>query len=131
MQTAWESPTEADSALATLGLSDDELAALAEQGFVCAEVRGRKRVRYKLRFRVGRKQHVRCLGTASDFVDRVRAEVAQLQQRTRSYQELGHLMRAAIRQLRAAKQQLEPLLKKVGFSFHGMAVRKPRSDVRP
>ena len=130
MQTVWESTSETDSALAMLGLSNDELAALTKQGFISAEMRGRG-LRYKLRFRVDGKQRVRCLGMASAFVEQVRAEVGQLQHRTRLRRELGDLMRASRRRLRAAKQQLRPLLRKAGYAFHGMAVRRFRSGVRP
>jgi hypothetical protein len=125
-----ETPAEVASALARLGLGAEELAALAKQGSICAEHRHGGRVRYKLYFRVGTRQRVRCLGRALPFVERVRAELAQLQQRARLRQELGHLVRAAKHKLRATKRQLEPLLEDAGFTFHGLAVRRPRMGVR-
>ena len=125
-----ESPIKAGSALASLGFSAEELAALAKQGFVCAEPCGFGRMRYKLRFRLGTRQHVRCLGRDSQFVERVRSELAQVQVPTRLQQELGRLVQVAKHKLRATKRQLEPLLESTGFVFHGMAVRRPRIDTR-
>jgi hypothetical protein len=131
MQTEREDPIEVGPALATLGLSGEELAALTKQGFVCAEYRGHGRMRYKLRFRIGAKQHVRYLGTAPEFVDQARTELGQLQQRALQHRELKRLVRMAKHKLRTAKHQLEPLLHNAGFVFHGLSVRKPRSGVRP
>ena len=131
MQTEREDPTEVGAALAALGLSGEELTALTKQGFVCAEHRGHGRTRYKLRFRIGRKQHVRYLGTAPEFVDQVRTELWQLQQCALQHRELKRMVRMAKHKLRTAKHQLEPLLQNAGFAFHGLSVRKPRSGVRP
>jgi hypothetical protein len=130
MQTEPERPGEACSALATLGLNSEELVALAKQGFVCAEVRGDGGLYHKLRFRLGDRQQVRYLGKDLEFVKRVKADLAQLQQRIRLQRKLGRLVRAAKHKLRTAKIQIEPLLKGAGFAFHGMAVRQPRSGGR-
>jgi hypothetical protein len=133
MQTERENQIEVGTALATLGLglSGEELTALTKQGFVCAEYRGHGRTRYKLRFRIGTKQHVRYLGTAPEFVDQVRTELGQLQQCALQHRELKRLVRMAKHKLRTAKHLLEPLLHNAGFAFHGLSIRKPRSGVRP
>jgi hypothetical protein len=118
------------SVLASLGLTNDQIAALTKQGSICADVRSDGQVYYKLRFRLDGRQHVRYLGNVSEFVERVRAELGRLQHRARLRQQLGQLTRAAGRNLRAAKSRLEPLLGDAGFAFHGMAVRKRRSASR-
>jgi hypothetical protein len=84
-----------------------------------------------LRFRIGTKQRVRYLGTASAFVDQVRTELGQLQQCAILNRELKRLVQIAKQKLRTTKHQLGPLLDSAGFVFHGLAVRKPRSGVRP
>jgi hypothetical protein len=118
------------SVLATLGLLAEQIAALAKRGSVCAEVRSNGQVYHKLRFRVDDRQHVRYLGNVPEFIEQVKAEIEQLQQRTRLRRELRHLTRAARQKLRASKSRLEPLLVDAGFRFHGMAVRKRRSASR-
>jgi len=65
-------PDPADSLLTEVELSPEAMAAMARQGFVRAEQRGRRSVVYKLRFRLGGRQVVRYLGT-----DRVRAQAVQ------------------------------------------------------
>lgn len=85
---------------------------------------------YKLRFGVARKQRVRYLGGDRAFVDRVRDALATLQAALRARQELDRLRRAAARQLRAVKGQLEPLLAESDDRFHGLALRRRRAPVR-
>ena len=131
MRTKTAEMKEKPSVLAELGLSADELALLAEQGFVSADHRGPGRLYYKLRFRVAQQQRVCNLGRNLDFVSRVRDELAALQEGSHWRRELGRLGRLARRQLRTVKRQLEPLLLQSGYAIHGLAVRRPRSTRYP
>lgn len=117
------------SALAVLGFSDEEISALAHQGFISTERRGNGRVYYKLRYRMDGEQRVKYLGKDSEFVERVRRELASLQEDTRARRELGRLVREAKQGIRIAKARLEPLLHEAGFVFHGLSIRRPRSPV--
>ena len=128
MQTPPGGPTK--PALATLGLSPMELAALATQGFVCAEYQGNGHVYHKLRFRLGGRQRVRYLGKDREFIDCVRKELDGLQKSTRLRHELGRLVLAGKHTVRVAKKQMEPLLRKAGFAFHGLTIRHSRSGGR-
>jgi hypothetical protein len=107
-------------------LSTEELNALGRQGFVSREDRGGGRVTYKLRFRLGGRQHVRYLGADGELVEQVRELLLRLQRATRQARELRDMRRQARRGLRAAKARLAPLLGERGYHFHGLAVRKRR-----
>ena len=117
------------SALASLGLGREEMAALAKQGSVRAEDCGQGRVYYRLRFRVGCRQCVRYVGNSPGFAEQIRHELRQLQARTRSRRQLRVLVQEARKRLRKAKHRLEPMLPSVGRVFHGRSIRQPR--VRP
>jgi hypothetical protein len=109
-----------------LGLSEEELAALAGQGFVSAAARRGGTVYYKLRFRCGGKQRVRCLGTDAALAARVRQELLQRQRRSGLDRELARQSRAARSLLRQLKARLDAYLQQEGFRFHGRAVRQRR-----
>ena len=111
-------------ALASLALSREQLAALARQGSLYAETSRQGKHYYKLRFRVGAKQHVRYVGSSPQFIALVQAEVAQLQARTRSASQLQRLIREANECLRRTKRQLQPLLPLAGRCFHGREIRR-------
>jgi hypothetical protein len=113
-------------ALYALGLSGAQLAALAQRGALCAEDRGRGRVYWQLRFRIGTKQHTRYIGNNEGFVAQVRRELTQLQVKARSRMQLRRLARESRRELRRTKRLLEPLLSSAGLIFHGRAIRRPR-----
>ena len=115
-------------ALATLRLGTADYDTLARQGFVCAERRG-GRTYFKIRFRRQRRQVVKYLGSDARFAARVGAELVFLQNVVRQQRELTALTNAARRQLRVAKQRLEPLLAAQGLKFHGLAVRRPRKSL--
>lgn len=116
----------AERLLAGLGLDADELAELRSQGFVCGERRGRARTIYKLRFRCGGRQRVRCLGGNAESAEPVRRALADLQAAGRLVRELGRLARPLGRSLRGARAALAPLLLARGYHFHGRAVRRVR-----
>ena len=65
--------------LADLRLSPEEVKALARQGFVRLEHRDKGRPRYKLRFRVDNRQHVRCLGTDPAVAERIGQQLEYFQ----------------------------------------------------
>lgn len=113
--------------LAHLRLSPADLAALARQGFVTAERRGR-RTYYKLRFRRGGRQQVRYLGSDPARAAAVERALDQLQQARRHELELPRLTAAARRTMRESKQTLAPLLEAEGLRFHGYAIRRPRRE---
>jgi hypothetical protein len=111
-------------ALASLGLGGEHLAALARQGSLHAEDSSRGEPCYKLRFRMGSKQHVRYVGSSPGFVAQVQRELTRLQADTRSAQQLRRLIREANECLRRTKHQLKPLLPLAGRCFHGREIRR-------
>jgi len=128
MQAKSKGVVVATPALASLGLTADELGALRRQGFVCREDRGRGRVYAKLRYRIHGRQHVRYLGKDEAFIHQVEQELAQLQAVIQLDRALGKLAREASRVLRSVKPKVESLLNENGYGFHGLAVRKPRAN---
>src|SRR5665213_2676335 len=114
-------------ALASLGLGQEHLAALARQGNLHAEGQGKPY--FRLRFRMGTKQLVRYVGSNPAFVEQVQRELAQLQKSTQSRRELRRLTREGYARLRSTKRQLQPLLQQVGLCFHGREIRRqPKSQ---
>lgn len=118
----------APPAIAALGLSVEEIAALRHQGFVCREERDRGRAYGKLRYRVHGKQHVKYLGKDDAFVRQVEQELSELQAPNQLNRTLGRLTREANQVLRSVKPRVESVLNDQGYVFHGRAVRKPRAD---
>lgn len=102
---------------------------LAQQGFVAKEPRG-NRMRYKLRFRVGGEQRVRCLGSDPARAEQVRLAVESLQAPRQQQLALGAACKDTRRAVRASLRVLGPLLESAGYHLHGTAVRKvrPRSS---
>jgi hypothetical protein len=113
-------------ALSRLRLAAADKHELARQGFVSVEQRG-NRTNYKLRFRRDGRQVVRFIGDAP-FADIVKTELDRLQARRQICRELATLDRAARRQLRNTKTELEPLVKAYGWKFHGRDVRRPHPE---
>ena len=128
METRTAIPKPPFPALSALGLSAEQLDALAEQGSLCAEVRGQGKTYYRLRFRMGTKQYTRYVGNHEGFVDQVRRELMLLQAKTHSRRELRRLADEARRIVRNTKCLLEPLLPSAGRSFHGCAIRRRRMN---
>lgn len=110
-----------------LGLSVAEITSLGRQGHVTREVRGRRTTVFKLRYRFGGRQQVRYLGCDSSRAAQIEEELSELQRRTKSLRSLRALRRAARRTLRATKRRLTPLVQEAGYSFHGLAIRRPRA----
>ncbi|WP_139228639.1 hypothetical protein [Planctomicrobium piriforme] len=111
-------------AIAALRLTAEDWAGLAEQGFVCAEQRGRRSY-YKLRFRAGGRQIVRYIGSEERAAE-IKSELSRLQAESKMLRELKARTKIANRMLREAKQCLNPVLEVHGLVFHGFAVRRPR-----
>jgi hypothetical protein len=112
-------------ALLRLRLTEDEYVALQHQGFVSTELR-KNSIVFKLRFRLGGKQHVCYLGSTRETAAAVETELAQWQQQVRLRRDGAALRRRAGKMLRDNKQNMQPLLESRDFYFHGLAVRKRR-----
>jgi hypothetical protein len=121
-------PTIVDSgkvpALASLGLTAEDLASLATQGFVSVESRGPQSI-YKLRYRRAGRQRVRYIAGA-DQATRVRGELDVLQQEVRLRRRATAVRRAAYAVLQRTKRELAPQLDQLGCTLHGIAVRRRR-----
>jgi hypothetical protein len=114
-------------ALAMLRLTDEDIAALGEQGFLAPERRQNQRF-FKLRFRRGGRQVVRYVG-GTEAAALVAEELKILQAARRARRELERFGRVTRQRLREAKIELEPLILESGFKFHGRAIRRPRLSV--
>ncbi len=112
--------------LAELGLGCAEVAALRRQGFVSREVRGGGRIVYKLRFRLDRRQRVKCLGADDELARQVEQTLSKLQHPRHKALAIGRLHREAARLLRDSKRRIEPWLGAAGYRFHGQALRRAR-----
>ena len=110
--------------LAALGLSNEELCALARQGFVGGEYRGRRGPYFKLRFRVARRQIVKYLGNDVVVAKGIQQEVILLQAEHRLSRQLQRLTMQAREVLRETKLILRDDVRAAGFDFHGLAVRQ-------
>ena len=109
-----------------LALGAAELAELKTQGFVSCERRSAQSLVYKLRFRMDGRQRTRYLGADVARATQVSQYLAQLQALRRANDRLRAVNRLAATQLRAGKQQLEPLVRQAGLRFHGRIIRRPR-----
>jgi hypothetical protein len=110
--------------LAQLRLTDDDIRALAGGGALRSE-QHRGKARYKLRFRTsGGQQVVRCVPTS--LVEPVRIELDSLQSSRRAARELRVATRCLRQVRRDAKQQLQPMLDRLGYYFHGTSIRRRR-----
>jgi hypothetical protein len=114
-------------ALRALRLDDEDVDALARQGFLAVE-RRRERRYLKLRYRRGGRQQVRYVGL--EQAQAVQAELDVLQSDVRMRRRLAVLCRASAWRLRNAKNTLKPLFEQQGFRFHGDAIRKRRDPKR-
>lgn len=114
--------------LKSLGLSAEQLDLLAENGSLCREERGEGRTYYRLRFREAGKQYTRYVGNEQGFVEQVRRELLLLQAKRNSRQEMRRLADKARQVARGTKRMLEPLLPTVGRTFHGVAIRRRRTN---
>ena len=120
------SDAESVNLLNCLGLTEDQIAALRQQGFVARERRhGRSEV-FKLRFRINGQQQVRYLGTSPLEATRVALALKALQKAKRLRREMQRLQRESQAVLKATKKLLGPALEAAGFRFHGLSVRYGR-----
>jgi hypothetical protein len=117
--------------LAGLRLSEEHCQSLRRGGFVAEERRGSGVRVFKLRFRCGSRQYVRYLGTKPETAEEVRRELDQLQEDVRGDRDLRRWARAARHAVRKAKEASEPLLRQLGFAFHGLAIRRLRRGPIP
>jgi hypothetical protein len=112
--------------LAELALQPAELLALQRQGYVASENRPKGTI-YKLRFRMARKQRVRCLGADSDRAKQVCDVLAILQMRRRWRRRLAQRalqQRTLWRRIRADLTEHEL----TGFRLHGRQLRRARAS---
>jgi hypothetical protein len=112
--------------LTSLGLDQEQIAALSHQGFVSSEQSNQGPVRFKLRFRNGRRQVVRYIGTDNNFAEQVRCELDKLQERVRSQRQLNRQCREIRRRLRTIKRRTASVLTDIGHVYHGLSLRQPR-----
>ena len=123
-------PREAEQrCLTELGLTAADQAALARQGFISRESRGRRMAVYKLRFRVDGRQRVHYLGTEAGMVRRIEEALRALQDDRRLELALGQMHREVAVLLRKSKRRLAAPLAAAGYRFHGRAIRRPRPPV--
>jgi len=113
-----------------LGLTAEDLAALARQGSIHGEYRRGCGPYYKLRFRrADGRQAVRYLGNDPLLVEALREELRGLRRPREQQTKLSNLTKDARRLMRRSKQQLTDELHAVGYHFHGLTIRKYRSVV--
>jgi hypothetical protein len=117
------------SALDSLQFAPNELAALRRQGFVTAEPRTANTTVFKLRFRIEWRQRVRYLGTDAKFAAAVENELNVHRRSQRQARELRALAIQAKAMLRNGKRRLVADLDKVGYRFHGHALRRSRKPI--
>jgi hypothetical protein len=114
--------------LSRLGLTVEDLAELTQQGFLSNEFM-RGTLRHKLRFRrPDGSQVVRYVRAADRLM--IENELAELQTSRRAVADLRKAADEGRQALRSSKKDLEPVLAKLGFRFHGRAIRRPRKPIR-
>jgi hypothetical protein len=111
--------------LASLRLDSEDIASIADQGFISKERRGR-RTYHKLRFRRHGRQQVRYVGDAGR-ADALQMELNVLQRDLQLRRRIAVLTRSVTSELRTAREKLRPLAESRGFYFHGHAPRKRRN----
>jgi hypothetical protein len=120
------------SVLGLLDLTEADYQALRQQGFVSAERRGPSGVPYyRLRWRMRGRQQVRGLGRLPAVADRVRQELAALQDARRAERQLRRAFRTARALFREAKGRLKGPLAERGIHFHGYETRRRRRTASP
>ena len=122
LETPW--PLAGFPALAALGLSREQLAALAKAGSLQAERGGGGRIYCKLRYRSDWRQCVCYVGNNPEFVKQVQRELVRLQAHSRACRQLRILRREANASVRRTIRQLAPLLLPAGYCFHGREIRR-------
>lgn len=108
-----------------LRLTQEELCAIRHTGYIIAEQRGRK-VRYRLRFRIGPRLHSRCLGSDPATVAHLRAALAQLRAETEAWRAVAEILRRGARFIKQISVHFTPALEDAGYHLHGRTVRRKR-----
>lgn len=117
--------------LTELSLSGEQLAALQCQGCVSEEYRGRRGPFYKLRFRFEGRQVVKYLGQDASRARRIARELQKVRAAKNGDRELVRDTRTAMDALRRFRRELTPLLAANGYHFHGLDVRRKRTNRQP
>jgi hypothetical protein len=112
--------------LASLRLDGEDIAAIAEQGFISQDRRG-DRIYHKLRFRRHGRQRVRYLGDAARAIA-VEDELKVLQRQLQRRRRIAVLASSVTGALRTAREKLQPLVESHGYYYHGHALRKRRNN---
>lgn len=116
--------------LIKLGLGQEELDALRNQGFVAPEYRVRAGRRwgpcYKLRWRQEGRQRVLYLGIDERAVSEIRAALERWQRTARLHKEVEELFRQTRKSLKSLKNALTPQICVNGKRWHGYETRRPR-----
>ena len=117
--------------LRQLGLDDAEIDALRSKGYLTQDKRGRGQAGYwRLRFRYERRTRTVYLGRDERLVAQVRKELGALQNQLSLRRQCMHVTAEGSRQLRAVKVRLAPVLRQLGFHYHGDTIRKFRGDAK-
>ena len=117
--------------LRQLGLDDAEIDALRSKGYLTQDKRGRGLAGYwRLRFRFERRTRTVYLGRDERLVAQVRKELGALQNQLSLRRQCMHVTAEGSRQLRAVKVRLAPVLRQLGFHYHGDTIRKFRGDAK-
>jgi hypothetical protein len=114
--------------LGSVPLAAEELAALRRQGTVICRRRGRSSEIYELRFRVGGQQRRRYLGVNRAFAQAVAKALAEWQRGRAEEVELRRAATDVAQRMRASRQRLRLPLARLGFRFHGRAIRRTRQS---
>jgi hypothetical protein len=111
--------------LSRLVLSDEEIGALARQGFIRSETRRSKTI-FRLRYRVNGRQRARYVSPRDAAA--IEAELALLQRLVRARRRLNGLATLARKVLGHRRSTLAPLVEARGYHFHGHQIRRLRNS---
>ena len=119
---------DSSSLLAELGLTDEDVLSLVNQGFLTAEYRVHGAARlgpyFKLRWRSNGRQRVKYLGRDVDRAEAISDAISSLREGKRRQDQLAALVADARKSLRRAKQAMNAAMANQGRYFHGFAGRK-------
>src|SRR4051794_8601141 len=112
-------------ALKRIGLTDEQLTLLPNQGFIAEEWRHGRAV-YRLHFRDATCRQ-RAVNIRAADLPAVALELKELQWRRHLKRRLAELDRGRRQLARDRKVPLAPLVAERGLKFHGHAIRAPRT----
>ena len=123
---------DARAVLTRLGLNEDDVEALALQGFVAAEDRQYRGARlgpyFKLRWRMHGRQRTKYLGRDAQLAEVVANAIADLQRENLLAREVARMMTAARKSLQETKKQMAKVMANRGRYYHGYTCRKRRTN---